>query len=475
MRPFLIPDSITPAWVKAMVLQLKPDEGDDSDAEQQIRMELEREFAADLTTALRDQMNDLIPPTATDTEVRAAPSQVSATSEPVRATLRRYLQQGAELGASIAFDQMSNIGMAFDFTLAHTAAAQWASRYSYDLIHGMNQTTQTQMQIAVDEWFKDQTSLGMLRDQLAPTFGKKRAQLIAQTETTRAAYQGSKQGYQESGVVSQVEWVTVNDERVCPQCGPLDGTRAPLDGAFDGDTPPLHPGCRCFVRPVVDEPQPSAREEQAAAEPEAVAPELREAPITPKFESVADAEKWADENLKTKFSGFGKAGLDASQAAVESIARFEAETGKRVPALIEFNSKQVPRNAYAIYKQQTRTIYLKEFKTNAEVLEANAKDTATWQSRGYTSQWTTGQGIRGLLEHETGHAIDDAMGRSGTGLMANQFQWDAATLSGQATKNTAESWAEAFTAVRLKLDVAQTLPPDVVEQIERITTPKAKP
>jgi len=241
-----------------MVLQLQPDEGDDSDAEQQIRMELERQFAEELTTSLRDQMNDLIPPTASDQAVRAAPGQVAATSEQVRTVLRRHLQQGAELGVSVAFDQMNTIGMAFDWTLSHTRAAQWASQYSYQLIQGMNATTQAQMQIAVDEWFKDATSLGALRQQLSPTFGPKRAQLIAQTETTRAAYEGSTEGYRQSSVVNEVEWVTVNDEKVCSICGEepdgLSGKRAALGGSFPGgyDGPPAHPGCRCFVRPVVE-------------------------------------------------------------------------------------------------------------------------------------------------------------------------------------------------------------------------------
>jgi SPP1 gp7 family putative phage head morphogenesis protein len=239
-----------------MVLQLQPDDGEDSDAEQQIRMEIERQFAAELEQSLRDQMNDLIHPTATDAEVRAAPGNVAATSEQVRTVLRRHLQQGAELGVSVAFDQMNTIGMAFDWTLAHTAAAQFARQYSYQLIQGMNATTQAQLQIAVDEWFKDQTSLGALRQQLAPTFGGRRAQLIAQTETTRAAYQGSVAGYEQSGVVSEVEWVAVNDERVCKICGDepdgLNGKRAPLGGSFQGGyMPPAHPGCRCFVRPVI--------------------------------------------------------------------------------------------------------------------------------------------------------------------------------------------------------------------------------
>ena len=240
-----------------MVLQLKPDEGDDSDAEQQIRMELERQFAGDLEPALRDQMNDLIPPTASDQQVQAAPSQVNATSEPVRHVLRRYLQQGAELGVSVAFDQMQTIGMAFDWTLAHTAAAHWASTYSYQLIQGMNDTTRAQLQIAIDEWFKDATSLGMLRDQLAPTFGPKRAQLIASTETTRSAYMGSIESYRQSGVVQEVEWVTVNDEKVCAICGPHDGERASLGSTWsNGDTIPAHPSCRCFCRPVVESVQP---------------------------------------------------------------------------------------------------------------------------------------------------------------------------------------------------------------------------
>jgi len=120
----------------------------------------------------------------------------------------------------------------------------------------MNATTQAQMQTAIDEWFRNPSSLGALRKQLTPTFGPKRAQLIAQTETTRAAFEGSKQGYQESGVIAEIEWVTVNDELVCTTCGPLDEKRAPLNGTFEGDyLPPAHPNCRCFVRPVVETPK----------------------------------------------------------------------------------------------------------------------------------------------------------------------------------------------------------------------------
>ena len=37
-------------------------------------------------------------------------------------------------------------------------------------------------------------------------------------------------------------WATREDERVCPECGPLDGLVWPDDS---GPSPPLHNNCRC--------------------------------------------------------------------------------------------------------------------------------------------------------------------------------------------------------------------------------------
>ena len=44
-----------------------------------------------------------------------------------------------------------------------------------------------------------------------------------------------------TGVV-WTRWRTAEDERVCPECGPLDGIAWP-EG--DGPVPPLHNHCRC--------------------------------------------------------------------------------------------------------------------------------------------------------------------------------------------------------------------------------------
>ena len=48
-------------------------------------------------------------------------------------------------------------------------------------------------------------------------------------------------------IIKIEEWRTARDDRVCPTCGPLDGTRWE-EG--DGPVPPAHAGCRC-VRVVV--------------------------------------------------------------------------------------------------------------------------------------------------------------------------------------------------------------------------------
>ena len=96
-----------------------------------------------------------------------------------------------------------------------------------------------------------------------------RAEMVARTEAFRIANDSTKQTWKESGIVKSMRWYTAEDERVCPLCGPLDGKVVSIDQNFfdkgdtvqgsDGSTlevsydhvgaPPLHPDCRCYVRP----------------------------------------------------------------------------------------------------------------------------------------------------------------------------------------------------------------------------------
>ena len=68
-----------------------------------------------------------------------------------------------------------------------------------------------------------------------------RMEVIARTEVLRAHNQGRIKFHQEVGV-EKLEWMTMEDERVCPVCGPLDGRRF-ATGRFPPQ--PAHPNCRC--------------------------------------------------------------------------------------------------------------------------------------------------------------------------------------------------------------------------------------
>lgn len=87
---------------------------------------------------------------------------------------------------------------------------------------------------------------------------KQRTENIARTESIRAANSGQQQLWEQleqEGVLDkgemEREWIVTPDDRLCDECEPLDGARAPLDGSFPGaDLPPLHPSCRCAVQLV---------------------------------------------------------------------------------------------------------------------------------------------------------------------------------------------------------------------------------
>ena len=68
-----------------------------------------------------------------------------------------------------------------------------------------------------------------------------RMEVIARTEVLRAHNQGRIKFHQQVGV-QKLEWMTMEDERVCPVCGPLDAKRFDT-GRFPQQ--PAHPNCRC--------------------------------------------------------------------------------------------------------------------------------------------------------------------------------------------------------------------------------------
>jgi HK97 family phage portal protein len=86
---------------------------------------------------------------------------------------------------------------------------------------------------------------------------ERRAGLIAKTESFRTANQANLAAWQQSGVVQTVKFYTAEDDRVCPVCQDLDGKEVATGDDFfstdygEGNVPPCHPDCRCYVRPEV--------------------------------------------------------------------------------------------------------------------------------------------------------------------------------------------------------------------------------
>lgn len=167
----------------------------------------------------------------------------------------------AILHGSAANPQRPMMAKALDVNwdlMAHEARDK-AKSYIYSLIKNVDSTTIAAVQDAVTRWIESGEGLDKLKEMLTPIFqDEARAQLIAQTESTRAYAEGSLERYRRAEI-KLVEWKTVNDSVVCPTCEELrTQPPQPVDQGFKtakGDVvfPPAHPGCRCWLRPSLEE------------------------------------------------------------------------------------------------------------------------------------------------------------------------------------------------------------------------------
>jgi SPP1 gp7 family putative phage head morphogenesis protein len=128
------------------------------------------------------------------------------------------------------------------------AALDFVSGYRFEWIRGITDTTRSQTQHAVTSWITSGEPLDVLESRLGLIFGEARAASIAATEVTRIYQEGNELAWKSTGLVEKAVWRTVNDERVCPICEPLDGEEIDL-----GSGPPAHINCRCYTEPIVSE------------------------------------------------------------------------------------------------------------------------------------------------------------------------------------------------------------------------------
>jgi len=258
MRPFWLPDgSITRDAYNAMVLQL---DREDREAEQAIRMALERRTARTLRQRFDDMLSALYPEGYgewADPNLEAGRiHRAFLEDQALRDELSRALQDGADLGVNVAVSQLEGIGYGFDWTMANVQARDWALRHTDEVLQQLANVSARGAGQAVGRWIDNGEPLEALIRDLSPVFGRARAERIAVTETTRAFAEGNREAYQASGVVEKWEWQTGNDELVCPVCQPLNKERRRIGEPFShgGTEPPAHINCRCGVAPVVERP-----------------------------------------------------------------------------------------------------------------------------------------------------------------------------------------------------------------------------
>ena len=153
-------------------------------------------------------------------------------------------------------------------------------------------------------WSNDQ-----LADALAESyaFSERRAEVIARTETADADVEGTLAGYRALGVTKK-RWLTAPD--CCDDCQTLDEQEVGIDEDFtapDGTRisgPTLHPQCRCYVLPVLDDDDPPAK-----------GMNLKDSDMTKLFAAIEKAEKQDDGTIKV----FGYASAEVVDSDGETV------------------------------------------------------------------------------------------------------------------------------------------------------------
>ena len=155
----------------------------------------------------------------------------------------------AMVGASTAIDILANAGTR---AALDAGIAKMARSYT--------ETTLDMLKTAIGDKLTQEggTNLGEITaavDDVYAFADDRRAGLIAKTEAYRTANFANLQAWDQSGVVKTVMWYTAEDESVCAECDAMDGTEVDTGADFfsdsysDGSAPPLHPDCRCYIRP----------------------------------------------------------------------------------------------------------------------------------------------------------------------------------------------------------------------------------
>jgi hypothetical protein len=169
-----------------------------------------------------------------------------------------------ETAIASGLNLQDEIAIGTEFGIFSENVTSWATRYTFDLVRGLTDTTQRGLQKAIPAFFSEGLTREELERRILETgiedleiqignkvkrlYSKQRASMIAVTETTRAASQGEQitalEIEKDNPMIQMVPvWNTNNDELVCPICGPRNQKEIKPDNETNGEFPPAHVNC----------------------------------------------------------------------------------------------------------------------------------------------------------------------------------------------------------------------------------------
>lgn len=229
-----------------MILQLNPD---DDDAEAKEIERIAGQHVDELRGALAGQIDHI---TGAGNVGEILTQLDTLPTQNLQEAMDSLLSASAGRGVRMAADNLGRVLMGVNWRLPNIAAMSWARGASYELVHGITETSRRVIQDALGDWVRDGGPMGDLVSRLAPQFGEVRARAIAVTESTNGYREGSRILYRDAGV-RKAQILTNQDDHVCGICRPYHMMIVDIEEGVPGvGWPSFHVGCRCFIRPVIE-------------------------------------------------------------------------------------------------------------------------------------------------------------------------------------------------------------------------------
>jgi SPP1 gp7 family putative phage head morphogenesis protein len=187
------------------------------------------------------------------------------TSAYKRGVVRSYVESKPGLGVEAAFAEGSKaqfLEMAFGGPVGVKQIEILGVR-SFEALKGITQAMSTEISRELTMGMAHGYGPEKIARSMVKTIEgmtKKRALVLARTEIIHAYAEGQLDSLELQGfekVEAYVEWNTAGDDRVCPQCEPLNGVVMKIKEARG--ILPRHPNCRCAWIPVVEKPNKNRR------------------------------------------------------------------------------------------------------------------------------------------------------------------------------------------------------------------------